>query len=360
MGGLIVLTPEAVMKLDGAPMRSVFKSIDKESLFKGLERAKALKLAKFPKSLGAQLVELLDPAPPSRFKSLFGRAVAGDADAVAEVGAMGDWEVFCSTAEPTTPLRAKIPCDMFAEVAQASKVAEALAREQDFKGLAAECRGNPVLNLYMPEAVLSEIGAAVEPWEIDAPRVAALLDLMVSQLAKVDVFTRALRGASREQDGFEFLLRRAANGVCKPGRQYIAWLKPLLGVKQARELLDLDQLNADPVIDESTLKRWHSGSEFPSEAKLGKFVSSIFRSQAKSSAKRTLFLAEENYHAARRLDQVLGLFRSISSNAARLDRAERWRLLTGASDADTWVATRYCAWLRHWEASSSPGPGQAS
>lgn len=353
MGGLIVFTPDAVMKLDGAPMRAVFKSIDKESLFKGLERAKALNLAKVPKSLGAQLVELLDPSPPSRFKSLFGRAVAGDADAVAEVGAMGDWEVFCSTADSTTPLRNKIPCDMFAEVEQASKVAEALARAQDFKGLAAECRRNPVLNLYMSEAVLSEIEAAVEPWQIDEPRVASLLDLMVSQLAKVDVCTRALRGASREQDGFDFLLRRDSNGVCKPGRQYIAWLKLLLGVKQARELLDLDQRHANPVIDESTLKRWHSGSEFPSEPKLGKFVSSILQSQKESSAKRTLLLAEENYHAARRLDQVLGLFRSISSNAARLDTAERWRLLTGAPDADTWIAPRYSAWLRHWEASTS-------
>lgn len=353
MGGLIVLTPEAVMKLDGSPIRSVFTAIGKESLFKGLERAKALNLAKLPKSLGAQLVELLDPAPPSRFKGLFGRAVAGDAGAVAEVGAMGDWEVFCSTADSTTPLRNKIPCDMFAEVEQASKVAEALARAQGFKGLAAECRGNPVLNLYMSEAVLSEIEAAVEPWEIDAPRVAALLDLMVSQSAKVDVYTRALRGASQEQDGFDFLLHRAANGVCKPGRQYIAWLKLLLGVKQARELLDLDQRYASPVIDESTLKRWHSGSEFPREAKLGKFVSSILRSQAKSSAKQKLLLAEENYHAARRLDQVLGLFRSISSNASRLDTAERWRLLTGAPDADTWIATRYSAWLRHWEASTS-------
>lgn len=357
MGGLIVLTPEAVMKLEGAPMRAVFKSIGKESLFKGLERAKALNLAKLPKSLGAQLVELLDPAPPSRFKSVLGRAVAGDADAVAEVGAIGDWEVFCSMADPATPKRAKIPYDMFAEVAQASNLAEALAREHDFRGLAAECRGNHVLSLYMSEAILSEIEAAVEPWQIDAPRVAALLDLMVAQSAKVDVCTRALRGASREQDGFDFLLRRAANGVCKPGRQYIAWLKLLLGVKQARELLDLDQRHANPVIDESTLKRWHSGSEFPSEAKLGKFVSSILRSQAKSSAKQKLLLAEENYHAARRLDQVIGLFRSISSNAARLDTAERWRLLTGAPDADTWVATRYSAWLRHWEASSSPGPG---
>ncbi len=353
MGGLIVLTPEAVMKLDGSPMRSVLTAIGKESLFKGLERAKALNLAKLPKSLGAQLVELLDPAPPSRFKSLFGRAVAGDADAVAEVSAMGDWEVFCSTADPTTPLRTKIPCDMFAEVEQASKVAEALAHEHDFKGMATECRGNPVLNLYMSEAFLIEIEAAVEPWEIDAPRVAALLDLMVSQSAKVDVCTRAFRGASREQDGFDFLLRRAANGVCKPGRQYIAWLKLLLGVKRTRELLDLDQLHPDPAIDESTLKRWHCGSEFPSEAKLGKFVSSALRSQAKSSAKQTLLLAEENYHAARRLDQVLGIFRSISSNAARLDTAERWRLLTGAPDADTWIAAKYSAWLRHWEASTS-------
>lgn len=353
MGGLIVLTPEAVMKLEGTPMRAVYKSVGKESLFKGLERVKALNLEKIPKSLGAQLVELLDPAPPSRFKSLFSRAVAGDADAAAEVGAMCPWEAFCSSVDPATPLRAKIPYDMFTEVAQASKVAETLAREQNFKGLAAECRGNSVLKLYMSNAILSEIEVAVDPWQIDAPRVAALLDLMISQSAKVDVRTRTIRGASGEHDGFDFLLRRPANGLCKPGRQYIAWLKLLLGVKKARELLDLDQLSPDPLIDESTLKRWHSGSEFPSEAKLGKFVSSIFGTQPKSTAKRLLKLAEETYHAARRLDQVLGLFRTISSNAARLDRAERWRLLTGAPDADTWVATRYSAWLRHWEASVS-------
>ncbi len=353
MSSLILPSPEAVLKLDGMPMRAVFQSVGKESMFKGMERVMKLNPKKLPKKLSADFAAMLVEMPASPSRSVMIRAIEGDEAALKEVNAMGLWAAYLAGVEDFYSPRRLLPIQHFSEVELASKMADSLLAKLDFESLAAECGRNASLRLYLNEMAISELASASARVDTDLPRVAGLLEFMLSQVARMDVSTRVFRGAGTS-DGFAGLLRDQAEGASSPGREYMIWLRGALGVSKTAELLDLDAASSTPVIDESTLKRWSNGSEFPTEAKLSRFLSSVLKTQGAGNDAAKLLLAGEHYRAARRLDQLLNLARKIGANAHALGTQGRWVGVVGSSSADEWARSRYEKWMRHWEKFAHP------
>lgn len=176
-----------------------------------------------------------------------------------------------------------------------------------------------------------------------------MCEVLLSQVARVEYLTADWPNF---EGGFSHLILCEEGSPCKPGRQFFSWMRGVLGVKTlaALQVQATRKGNNVPVIDESTLKRWNSGREFPRAEKLNQFINAleVHRVSSGSEAVPSDRIYAQ-YWAARRLQKLLDLARPLWESELRLHEASQpWSDMMGHRSAEAWIQTKYLIWQNHW------------
>lgn len=340
LSSLILLSPESALKLDDLSMRGLFEQSGQESLYKGIQRALRLRVSQIiPRSLKKFLVENL-LKQPTGFANTFLRACDGDPVAVHQLDKLGFWGAFrigCDGAEKSE----LILIDQCVEVEATCFDIDTCLAEQRWVDAANLARSNPVIRPYLTDAALEALADAKTLDETLPPRFAGVLELLLSQIALVD---QSLTTRDSKFEGFEHLLNSGSVDKIKPGRGFIHWLMRRLDVNSLPRLLERDTRKSQ--LDDSTLKRWSSGAEFPSEDSARRFVEAILPKKSEEGHDALWHQSATQYWAARRLHKTLVLAEILFSAASE---TSSWgtRLL-GTKGAAQWARQRYGGWREHW------------
>lgn len=357
MSSCILLSPESMMKLDGMSLRSFYIEIGQETFFKGMERFQQRKPKKIPAKLLQKMKRMIDDMPASEFRTLFLRALGGDAEAALKIEKLGFWGAYRLVFPPSSDDGMAIWIDHFVEVESASIGVDALLREAAYARASDAIQNNPVLRPYFSEASLQRLSTATTQREAFIPRCAGMFEFLVAQVARVEMLLQSQPSLQGIQEGFDHLLVTHSQQTCNPGRELLRWLKAVLKARTIDELLKMARKGEMSVIDESTLKRWTSGREFPRSEKLQLFVETILASRDPKENESTLRRLGNQYGAARRLHKLLELIRGfLKLELDYPDDKNKLSSLLGSDTADQWTQQRYDFWQKYWQGVGADRP----
>ncbi|WP_142817060.1 hypothetical protein [Rhodoferax sediminis] len=343
------------MKMDGASLRAAYIEAGQVSLFRGLERFLATRPEQIPPKLAKNFKALLEEMPASEIRALLLDGLGGNSDALASIDQIGVWGAYRQARTGSFAGNSRVWVDHCVEVESASKGIDTLLRESAYAAAADAVKTSPMLTLYVSEAALQQLAKATTEAEALLPRTAGLCELLLAQVARVDVILRNQTSSHDNHIGFETLLAARIKQVCNPGRELFRRMKATLGAQSISNLLDWAQAvkTGMDVVDESTLKRWSSGREFPREEKLQLFVETTLKNRGLDKDDRAFQHIGTQYWAARRLHKLLEIVRRFLTAEQSSPRdVGLWSSLLGGPCAEQWVQQRYTFWLSHWQASN--------
>jgi hypothetical protein len=352
MSGCILLSPDSMMKIDGQSMRSVYIEMGKESVFKGLERFLRTKPTKASPTLRKSMKALFDEMPPSDFKSLMLSALDGDTNAGLQIEKMGLWRAFRQAFPANLNDAYVVWIEHFVEIEYASVEVDALLRDAAYSRAADSVKGNPLLGLYFSEPALQRLAAATTVVDALVPRCAGMFEFLLAQVARIEVHLRRQEATDSILVGFDDLLMTHQNQTCNPGRELLRWMRSVLRAKTLNELFEMGKVSKDrpAVLDESTLKRWASGREFPREEKFRRYIQTVLEKCDPVEMDAIARRVRTRYWVARRLHKLLELVRLVLQNEHNHPGDKNTiSVLLGSDSADDWVQCRYAFWKAHWE-----------
>ena len=353
-----MLSPESMMKLDGMSMRSLYIEIGQESFFKGMERFQQKKPKKIPTRLLQSMKRIFDGMPDSEIRTLFLSALDGDTDAGQKIEKLGSWGTYRLAFPASSDDGIAMWVDHFVEVESASIEVDALLREAAFVRASDAIKSNPVLRPYFSDAFLQRLATATTEGEALIPRCAGMFEFLLAQVARIEIRLQNKEVPRNVQSEFGCLLViPIKEATCNPGRELLRWIRPVLKAKTIDELLKMGRKGEIPVINESTLKRWISGKEFPRAEKMQIFIETILKNRDSADTASTLIRVKNQYGAARRLHKLLEMIRSI----VKLEKdypsdKNKLSLLMGCDSADQWIQQRYAFWHKHWQTTDAYRP----
>jgi len=347
----ILLSPESVLLLDGLSMRGHFEAAGKLSLLKGLERLQRLGLENIPSKLSKEIAALAADAPPSPFLDLCIRAFSKlDPAARAEMSKVGLWQLFHEARFEPVSAGAACWTAQFVEIANASKQADSLMAVWDFSGASAALSGHSQLCRYLTNRALQSLAEAKSDVDALPSRFAGAMEVLLSNVARMDVETRKVR---QSDETFEWLFHADRDGRCNPGRQFTRRLVERLGPGTLEGFLSQasDPLHPNrEFIDLATLKRWSSGQRFPSRDKIGPLLKSVLKARLNEvDAAIELERFGNAYGSARRIHKALELVAMCDTRPMPDGRATGVLRMLDSDSAECWVRSRYPYWLKHWQ-----------
>ena len=339
----ILLGVDEMLKMDDRSMSGILKAAGLESLFKGVEQVRRDPSQKVPSSLLSTLDGFEAPQVKPFLRKLR-QAIEGDVDVRRELSGVGAWQVWRFTHAEAAE-EEQLLIDHFVEVEVASRDVDICLANSRWQDAAEFVQKSPLLRRYVGESARNTLAEAGTPEQALPARVAGLLEVLLAQVARLDVWMHIHRAHHQR---FRFLLHRAGRGSHGPGPALVSWLKEQTDARTLAQLVPVDQ-DGD-LVSESTLKRWSSGATFPSEHGFREvverrlsFVDNGRRDSLFASAKLLFFIA-------RRLDKTLRLadafFEAPLPDCPTSTSGER-RLLD-AEGALGWACKRYDSWLDHW------------
>lgn len=252
------------------------------------------------------------------------------------------------------------------DIERASRTARVLIDQGDYSGAAVELARQNAVQGYVNGAMLEALGTASTAAASLGPRVAAMLEFLLSQVALVDVQLHARHDV--EHSPFGDLLEADSSKPVRPGRGFLKWLQRRHHSATLLKLQDRAAAGCPReanVVDEASLKRWSNGSAFPTMGKaraLVRALTAVGMNDARQSAE--LDAAWHQFWAARRLNELLRFVDVLTQHEDKHGRRRCVLGLMGADTGDDWCRRRYPFWLSYWRhedraeyrASSNPAP----
>lgn len=336
-------------------MRGAYIRAGQESLFKSLESflskeaERAIKSDRVPKRLAKKLHAILGNEPDDEMGVLLLDALNGDLEAAKKIEASGIWSLYRRAVAAYNPTEAAIWVDHFVEIELASKPVDELLRTLNFSAASAFVASNPVLSPYLTDAALNRLAMSTSEDEALLPRTAGMCEFLLAQVARADQMLSSLPMAVALPSRFIYLIRSNEKQVCNPGREFFHWVKDLLKIRSIGDFLDLATSCDLQNVNESTLKRWSCGQEFPREEKFARVIKAVLENPSCVADYRALTEIGAHYWAARRLHKLLELVRQfLKIGSAPHDKAGPWATLLGETSSDRWIHDRYLFWLDRW------------
>ena len=348
LSSFILLDPEAMMKLDGQSMSSLWAGLGGQKTLKGIQRFLVKRPPQIPKTLKVNLNKVLNQFPDFPCKTQFLLAIDGDTDAQNSINSLGQWEFYRLAFPATESGGAGIWIDHLVEIEKASQLVDRNLGNGEFTKAAEHTVDSPTLKPYFSAAAIARLSGATSDKEALLARMAGLCEVLLSQIARVECLSA---GSAIVEDGFSYLTEFEAEQLCKPGRRFFAWLRQVMGGRTLAELRTLATRNNVPVIDESTIKRWSSGREFPRPEKLDQFVAALQERRESIVVVSVPYgRIHAQYWAARRLQKLLDLARIPWGAESKIQGANRpWTEMMEHDSAEAWIHARYPFWQDHWK-----------
>lgn len=351
LSSFILLSPDSMMKMDGLPMRDAWIQMDKETVFKGVERFLKVRPTKIPPKLKSHMKDLFDGMPDSDFKTLFLNGLDGGAEAIEKVNQFGSWESFRLAFPPSSQDGTCVWMNHCVEVEKASVEIDGLLLEGAYAAAAAALKTNLTLAPYVSANAIQMLAQATTETDALLPRSVGVCEFLLAQVAKLDVVLGSVEPQQQHSTTYQYLLSAKAQQTCSPGRELYQWLKATLKIKTFSEFQTLaTRANGVATVDISSLKRWSQGAEFPREDKLRLVIETILQNRGHSLNDKTDRLIGSHYWVARRLHKLLELVRQfLWAGQSMPSGVSAWSSLLGYSSADQWSRERYVFWLSHWQ-----------
>lgn len=361
LSSVILLLPEDDAKLTGTPSyKELLREAGYGGLVKTLDRIEGGKQKTVSSVTVANCRRLLAAAakntPNEPLIKLFDDALAGSETAQEILNNMGAWELYRigqSLIPGSTPTH-MIPLDHCVDVEQASATCLRSIRCGNYQEAANVFAAHPYLRPYMTEAALEHFYNATSELSTMVSRTAGLLEFMLSQTARMDVMTWRIRGGRAGIDELDKLLKRNKNHQLNPGSQLISRLMKHVEVSSQKKLLSLAQGAKTSMTDDSSLKRWSRGNEFPSEQKYWEFSTAALKNaNLKCDQEAMLWKCGTEAWAARQFHKSLEIARQIYCRSEAIGQHELWKIILGATNPEDWCEARFSYWRQHWEAHTS-------
>ena len=351
LSSFILLSPDSMMKIDGLSMRGAWVQMNRETVFKGIERFLKIRPSKIPPKLAVHMKDLFDELPDSDIKTLFIKGLSGDAESTEKIDRFGLWETFQFFFPNSSQDGTHVWLNHFVEVEQASVEIDALLREGAYAAAAESLKTNTTLLPYVSANALESLTQARTDAQTLLPRSAGLCEFLLAQVARQDVLFGVVDLQQKCNPIYQYLLSAKAQQTCSPGRELYQWLKVTLSIKTFSEFQRLAaRSNGSATIDISSLKRWSQGTEFPQVEKLRLVLETIMKNRGFSLDDTTVQQIDPHYWAARRLHKLLEFVRQfLWAEQSVPGGAGAWSSLLGYSSADQWAQERYTFWLSHWQ-----------
>jgi len=346
---VFLLMPASDLLIDGISFRAGFKSIGSESLFRSLEKVRRQGEGRPALRLVARLVHLLGARQSVPLLGVIRGALSGDEAAKRAADELGFWECLnAGFSNSVHPLRSASAIHYVSVEARCKGAFLSLLRA-DFRGAAEQLAADQVASMYMSPAALRHLASATSQNEALPARVAGMCDFLIANAALAEGALRHRDAVVQHGGDFAALLSGDQGEPCRPGRALVHALMREFNVRSLNALLSLD---LSETLDDSTLKRWSSGREFPSELFLG-FAASLFSQHLEeTAAELALDVLSHRYWAARRLQRVLDIGRRLHWSGSSTRLPSGWTaLLQEEAAPDDWCRLRFSHWQLHWSSS---------
>lgn len=343
----MLLTPEAVLKLDGFSLSSIFAENGQANFWRHCQRLMSQPNLSVHQVRHSFKPKLLDLEKRGRAVTAF-IAALDDPEAVNHLDHLGLWLVFRTSACAELPA-GESWMDHFVLIEEASRPLNDAIRAGDFAGAAQLGRASEVLREHLTEEAWGRLEKARAPAEAHLSRVAGVLDGLVANMAWTG---RTLERNSPDFMGFQELMGFQEEKDI--GSWLMKQLSHMAGVN-TNELYRLSEGAAGGGVDQRSFHRWVSGASFPNAKKLGDVVEAINQAiQRQGRNALDMDLLSSLYRVSHRL---LGLARVIQpmwgiapTTAAHAD----WSRLIGFERRQDWLQARYTFWTEHWAKNPQP------
>ena len=362
---VIVPTPDAVLQLHDTSARQVMAAAGQEAAYKAIERvSERQQPGPLPKSLAQLFADLAQRKGSASYIDLLSRSASGDEQARRVVSRLPMLEG-CSQGlhgmDGEVPPAAAIMVDHFLEVERSIGPVQELLSQQAFAAAADAWREIPTVQHYLGEIALLLLKVVPDHSHLRTIQMAGMCELLLSQLARVDV---RLPEYGATPGNFSTLLRLDRPGGCRPGREFMRWLLKALDIPTPERLCayasEQSCAEDDDLPDETTVKAWYVGRNIPPARRLERLLDAVTKRQACHDEVQALRkTARLRLEAARRFSKLLLLVapppQRNTTGLVPLLMPLEGRVLQRTPQE--WITSRFAFWHNHWSRTPAPLPG---
>lgn len=338
LSGLFLFDPTVELKLGGHPLRSLYVEMEKESLYKSLERSAKLRIP-WSQRLSNDVIALLPPAIQDDMRAM----LVGDESVAQRRGVVGLWSLYFYMLESsrTRPLHAHEQLTI--DIERACVDAAALCDQGCFAEASRLLAADPLMRNFLWPAALEAIAEAANFQGLLPARASVALEARLSIIACWDVQLQIAAGEV-EKSNFAFLLPSLHQRGKNPVSLFFRWLLERAGVSTIRALSE-DVRLASSRIDVGTLGAWSRGTNLPKWPYLKAISDALFGEHEADETQRMFWAATYfnfiGYFAALLSERA----KNVAGTSASTALAPWPAMPFDHSSIESWLTARYQYWL---------------
>lgn len=338
LSGLFLFDPTVELKLGGNPLRSLYVEMDKESLYKSLERSIKLKMP-WSQRLSETVIELLPLSIQEEMRAMLG----GDESVAQRKGIFGLWSFYFYAIESSRihPLHAHEQLTI--DIERACLNAAALCDQGCFADAARLLAADPLMRNFLWPAALEAIAEAPGFQGLLPARASVALEVRLSIMACWDVQLQVAAGEV-EKSNFAFLLPSPHPTGKNSVSLFFRWLLEKAGVSTIRALSE-DVRLVSSSIDLGTLGAWSRGTNLPKWSYLKSISDALFGEDGTDETQR-VYWAATNLNFIAYYAELLSEGAKKAAGTIAADALAPWPTMPfGHCSIESWFSSRYQYWL---------------
>lgn len=338
LSGLFLFDPIVEMKLGGNPLRSLYVEMDKESLYKRLERSAKLDIP-WSARLSKDVIELLPPLIQEDMRAM----LAGDESVAQRAGIVGHWTFYFYAIGSFSEKPLHSHEQWTIDIERACVGAATLCNQGVFADAARLLATDPLMRHFLWPAALEAIEKSPNFQGLLPVRASVALEARLSIMACWDVQLQVAAGNVKTSN-FAFLLPSLNSKEKNPVGLFFRWLLEKAGVSTIKALSE-DVRLASLCVDIGTLGAWSRGTNLPKWSYLKSMSVALFGKVETEETQRMYWVATYfnfvGYHA----DLVSERAKKLHGTPAA-DALAPWPTMPfGHCSIESWFSIRYQYWL---------------
>jgi hypothetical protein len=338
LSGMFLFDPTVEMKLGGTPLRALYSEMNKESLYKCLERSNKLSIP-WTDRLTNELVELL----PACIQVEIRAGIRGDESVLHREGIVGLWGFYFYILNKLQERPRYAHEKLIIDIERACVGAATLCNEGRFSEASALLATDPIMRRFLWPAALEAITNATNFRGLIAVRASVALEVRVSIMACWDVQLQ-VAAVEKQKSNFAFLLPsphlRGKNSVSL----FFQWILEKAGVSTVRALMDDVRLVSSSV-DSGTLGAWSRGTNLPKWSYLKSLSDALFGTEEADETQR-MYWATTYFNFIEYYAEYLSALALKATGTSAADLLTPWPAMPfGYDSVESWLQNRYQFWL---------------
>jgi len=350
LSGMFLFDPTVEMKLGGTPLRTLYSEMNKESLYKCLERSNKLNIA-WTDRLTNELVELL----PASIQDEIRAGLRGDESVLHREGIVGLWGFYFYMLNKLQGRPRYAHEKLIIDIERACVGAATLCNEGRFIEASALLATDPIMRKFLWPAALEAMTNATDFRGLIAVRASVALEVRVSIMACWDVQLQVAAGETQKSN-FAFLLPSPHLRGKNPVSLFFQWMLEKAGVSTVRALMDDVRLVSSSV-ELGTLGAWSRGTNLPKWSYLKSLSDALFGTEEADETQR-MYWATTYFNFIGYYAEYLSALALKVTGTSAADLLAPWPAMPFGHDSiESWLQNRYQFWLEFHRPRPRSSPG---